>query len=124
MFRPAALVAVLVSSLTVACAQSPTARSTSSISFEVDADPSGQAARLTCKKASTGECVVWVGDAASPDHRVLHIAANTSVELADDGKGRSLCATAVESGLSWPDCVKSPKGGSLDKSGSIDYFFW
>jgi len=54
----------------------------------------------------------------------LHIAVGTSLELADDGKGKNLCATAVESDLSWPGCVKSPIGGRPDKSGSIDYFFW
>ena len=124
MFRPTAFAAVLISSLTVACAQSPTPRATSSISFEVTADRSGHAARLTCKKTSSGECVVWVGDAASVAHRNLRMAANTSVELTDDGKGKDLCATALEADLSWPSCVKSPKGARLDKSGSIDYFFW
>jgi len=124
MFRPTAFAAVLISSLTVACAQSPAPRHASSISFEVTAAPSGRATLLTCKKTSSGECVVWVGDAASPDHRSLHIPASTSVEVTDDGKGNNLCATAVESDLSWPSCVNSPIGGRLDKSGSIDYFFW
>jgi hypothetical protein len=67
---------------------------------------------------------VWVGDAASPDHRSLRIAAGTSLQIADDRQAENLCATAVESDLSWPACVKSPHGGALDKSSSIDYVFW
>jgi len=100
--RPKAFAAAFLASLAAACARSTTPGSTSSIAFEVKAGPSGRATRLTRKKSSSGECVVWLGDAASPDRLSLRIAAGTSLERADDGKDKDLCATPVEPGLSWP----------------------
>jgi hypothetical protein len=123
MLRATALVTALLALLGAACAQSPTHRTVSSISFEVEADPANHLARLTCKNASSGECVVWVGDAGSPGHKSLHIAAGASLELVDDGKGKDICAKPFESDLSWPGCVKSPSGGAIDRSRSIDLYF-
>jgi hypothetical protein len=124
MFKPVALATMFFALLASACAQTTSARPSTSISFEVTADPANHAAHLTCKKASSGECVVWIGDATASDHRSFRIPVGSSQEVMDDGKGDSLCAKPVEADLSWPGCVTSPSGATLKASKSIDYFFW
>ena len=88
------------------------------------ADPARHAAHLSCRKSSSGECVVWIGDTAAAAHRALRIPVGGSQDVMDDGGRDSLCVKPTEADLSWPACASSPVGATLGVSKSIDYFFW
>jgi hypothetical protein len=100
------------------------AHASTSFSFEVAAVPDQGLVKLTCAQASTGECVFWVGDAKSADHRSIHIAVGSALELTGPEASREFCADPVEAHLTWPSCVDSPTGGALSRSRKIDYVFW
>lgn len=121
MIKPLSI-ALLVALLAAGCAAP--AKDAATIRYRVDVDPARRTATLTCTASSTGECVVWSGDARSDAHRAVRIAAGSSAEFSGDDYGTPYCANPVQAHLAWPSCIGSPTSGTLDKAQSRDDVFW